>query len=32
MEQLMPEDGTTTYEIALAQFIVSDAVERSCGF
>ena len=28
----MPEDGTTTYEIALAQFIVSDDVERSCRF
>jgi catechol 2,3-dioxygenase-like lactoylglutathione lyase family enzyme len=28
----MPEDGTTTYEIAIAHFIVSDDVERSCRF
>jgi bleomycin resistance family protein len=28
----MPEDGSTTYEVALAHFIVSDDVERSCRF
>jgi hypothetical protein len=28
----MPEDGNTTYEIAIAHFIVSDDVERSCRF
>ena len=28
----MPEDGATTYEIALTHFIVSDDVERSCRF
>ena len=28
----MPEDGATTYEIALTHFVVSDDVERSCRF
>jgi catechol 2,3-dioxygenase-like lactoylglutathione lyase family enzyme len=28
----MPEDDTTPFDIALAQFIVSDDVERSCRF
>jgi hypothetical protein len=28
----MPEDRTTTYEIALTRFIVSDDVERSSPF
>lgn len=28
----MPEDGTTTYELALTHFIVADDVERSSRF
>lgn len=28
----MPEDGTTTYEMAITHFIVSNDVERSCQF